>query len=401
MKNNGSLKVLILTTSFPRFTGDEASVFVQKLTTALSDEGTKGIIIVPQDNKEPLRETQGNFTICRFKYGLLNKGALAFGDGIMPNLRKKWWLIFQAPLLIFGFVIVGFNERKNWQVIQANWLATGIPALFLSLLLGRPYILTIRGEDIKLLRSKINFLFLPVLRQAKKITTVSDEFKRELDNILDSNRYQVSVIPNGITRINAAEQQKKDLLNKLGIDLKLPLLTYVGRIIPLKQPEVLIKLLSQITDFQLVLAGRINEEYKSKLIALATEINVQDRLLILGPLTPESAVILISLSRFYVSASQHEGRSNSLLEALAAGVPPVVSDIAGHRELVKDNENGLLFSTNNLNTCTVNILKVHSNQHKYHQYSHAAQISVSHLTWGKSAKAYNNLFTNSQPTSVT
>jgi glycosyltransferase involved in cell wall biosynthesis len=42
----------------------------------------------------------------------------------------------------------------------------------------------------------------------------------------------------------------------------------------------------------------------------------------------------------YVCGSQHEGCSNGLLEAMAAGVPPVVTNISAHHDLVQHPQNG-------------------------------------------------------------
>ncbi|MCG8586130.1 MAG: glycosyltransferase family 4 protein, partial [Pirellulales bacterium] len=44
----------------------------------------------------------------------------------------------------------------------------------------------------------------------------------------------------------------------------------------------------------------------------------------------------------FLSGSQHEGCPNGLLEAMAAGVPPVVTNVAGHRDIVRHGESGFL-----------------------------------------------------------
>lgn len=64
----------------------------------------------------------------------------------------------------------------------------------------------------------------------------------------------------------------------------------------------------------------------------------------------------------YVSASQAEGMSNAVLEAMASGLPIVASDIPGHRELVQPGENGLLFrpgSSADLVRCLAAALRQH------------------------------------------
>ena len=50
---------------------------------------------------------------------------------------------------------------------------------------------------------------------------------------------------------------------------------------------------------------------------------------------------------FYLSASDSEGMSNSLLESMALGVPSIVSNVSGVDEIVIDNQNGFIFEPRN------------------------------------------------------
>jgi len=64
----------------------------------------------------------------------------------------------------------------------------------------------------------------------------------------------------------------------------------------------------------------------------------------LGWLAPPALDRELAAAHIYVSASRSDSTSVSLLEAMAAGCLPVVSDIPGNREWVRDGENGLLFA---------------------------------------------------------
>lgn len=63
----------------------------------------------------------------------------------------------------------------------------------------------------------------------------------------------------------------------------------------------------------------------------------------IGWLPPERMAECLRASDIYVSCSRSDGASVSLLEALACGAFPVVSDIPGNREWIQDGVNGLLF----------------------------------------------------------
>ncbi|MHA1858050.1 MAG: glycosyltransferase, partial [Candidatus Thorarchaeota archaeon] len=62
-----------------------------------------------------------------------------------------------------------------------------------------------------------------------------------------------------------------------------------------------------------------------------------------GRLPDEELYDLIRSSHIYISASLTDSTSVSLLEAMALGAFPIVSDLPANREWVIDGENGLLF----------------------------------------------------------
>ena len=77
---------------------------------------------------------------------------------------------------------------------------------------------------------------------------------------------------------------------------------------------------------------------------LAQQAGVADRVRFLGQRAdvPE----ILQASDIFVLNSKSEGMSNALLEALAAGLPCVATDVGGNPELVRDAENGFLVPPN-------------------------------------------------------
>jgi hypothetical protein len=68
------MRLCILTTSYPRFPGDDASIFVKRLTDALAKQLEDVQVIVPLDAAEPAMEEEGNVSVLRFRYGLFRDG---------------------------------------------------------------------------------------------------------------------------------------------------------------------------------------------------------------------------------------------------------------------------------------------------------------------------------------
>ena len=118
----------------------------------------------------------------------------------------------------------------------------------------------------------------------------------------------------------------------------------VGRMVRIKDYQTLIQaaglLVSKGLNFKLMLVGDGPE--LPGLIALAENLpGVRERLITLGQRNDVSE--LLSAMDVFVQTSLREGMSNTILEAMAAGLIPVVTCVGGNTEIVEDSESGWLF----------------------------------------------------------
>lgn len=106
------------------------------------------------------------------------------------------------------------------------------------------------------------------------------------------------------------------------------------------------KLLVEHPDYELKIyadtADPKNTEYKEELISYITANKLENSVFILPP-SPDIHNIILDCAMF-VSSSDYEGISNSMIEAMAIGLPCVCTDCGGGgaREMITDGENGLL-----------------------------------------------------------
>ena len=125
---------------------------------------------------------------------------------------------------------------------------------------------------------------------------------------------------------------------------------FVGTVIPRKQVHLLIEALvdERLEEWSLVIVGRLLDSKYVETIRAFIEANaLHKRVLLTGPKEPASIPFYLGNADVYVSASEHEGRPNSVIEAIACSLPLVLSDIEGHRELVESYEKGFLFKSGN------------------------------------------------------
>ncbi|MCU0961014.1 MAG: glycosyltransferase [Pirellulaceae bacterium] len=158
------------------------------------------------------------------------------------------------------------------------------------------------------------------------------------------DRAKFEVIPNGIeVQPGAQARARADVLQELQLPADARLIGAVGRLWPQKGYKDLIwaaELLKVVrSDTHLLIIGE-GPQY-AQLLRWRDGLEIADRVHFLGH-RRDVAALLPHLSCFWLG-SAYEGQSNALMEAMAAGVPVVATDIPGNRDLVVPDETGLLF----------------------------------------------------------
>lgn len=112
------------------------------------------------------------------------------------------------------------------------------------------------------------------------------------------------------------------------------LLLYVGRINWKKGLDRLIRALAQVPQARLVIAGNDDEGYWSRLATLAEELGVRQRIDYIGPVNAAIRTFWLRQATLFVLPSLSENFGNTVLEALAAACPVVVSPEVGLAEAI-------------------------------------------------------------------
>ena len=95
------------------------------------------------------------------------------------------------------------------------------------------------------------------------------------------------------------------------------------------------------TDAKLVIAH--DGSLSASLRELSASLGVADRVAFIGRISEPELAALLRRAAAFVSASEVDGTSVTLLQAMAVGTPCIVSDIPGNREWISPHESGLLF----------------------------------------------------------
>jgi glycosyltransferase involved in cell wall biosynthesis len=157
-------------------------------------------------------------------------------------------------------------------------------------------------------------------------------------------REKFIVIPNGVAPPGRVEHVSREaLLAELHLPPDAKLIGAVGRLWPQKRVKDLIwaaDLLKVLRDdVHLLIIGDGPQRWR--LERYRDQVQIQDRVHFLGA-RDDVPRILPHLDCLWL-ASEYEGQSNAILEAMAAGKPVVASDIPGNRDLVVPGQTGFLF----------------------------------------------------------
>jgi glycosyltransferase involved in cell wall biosynthesis len=150
------------------------------------------------------------------------------------------------------------------------------------------------------------------------------------------------IIPNGIERREPSPISRSEALQRLGIPAEKKVVLAVGRLWPQKRYRDLIwaaELLATVRE-DTVLAIIGDGPQRGELLRHRDAVSTPDNVRFVGARS-DVLEILPHADLFWIG-SDYEGQSNSVIEAMQAGVPVVASDIAGNRDLVIDGETGRL-----------------------------------------------------------
>jgi colanic acid/amylovoran biosynthesis glycosyltransferase len=286
-QNGRSVKVAVLTTSYPRGPGDAAGRFVADAVERLRAEGIDVGVVSPA--------------------GFRHFG-VAYGAGIAGNLRRRPWLAALVPLFLLAFALAARRAARDADLVHAHWL----PSAAIGLTTRRPTIAQVWGTDVELAR-RVPWLARPVLRRARVVVAPSTALAGTVRAL---GARDVRVIPSGV-----------DVPDTIGSEDEPPHVLYAGR---LSREKGVLELAEAAAGLPLVVVG--DGPLRNR-VAGARGFVAHDELL---RLYDRAAVVAVP--------SHREGFGVVCAEAMAHGRPVVASAVGGLLDLVVDGETGILVS---------------------------------------------------------
>ncbi len=171
-------------------------------------------------------------------------------------------------------------------------------------------------------------------------------------------------------------KDKPSLKEELNIDEKDFLVTTIGPFKPQKNLPDFIKIAKDISEnhknFKFVIVG--DGTLRKSFEQLIKEYNISDKIFLLGWRRDISNIL--NSSDFFVMTSLWEGLPISTIEAMCCGLSPVVNDVDGQREIIKNDFNGFLVKPYDIKTTEEKILLLAHNKQLKNTLSINAKNSI-------------------------
>jgi glycosyltransferase involved in cell wall biosynthesis len=170
-----------------------------------------------------------------------------------------------------------------------------------------------------------------------RVVCVSNAVRDSFSGYPRRYRERLTVVHNGI-EWTPLEQSKAAAREAIGLPSDAVVLLAVGRLEPQKNLPFLVEQIAAVPGVVLLIAGEGAQ--RAQLERRIRELGLQDRVTLMGNLGRNEVRRLLAAADVFVQPSLFEGQSNALLEAMHAGLPPLVSDVPMQRETLTDDAGG-------------------------------------------------------------
>ena len=273
---------------------------------------------------------------------------------IKPEIRQSisvpvyvfpWKRFFHLGAWKAAFALRKLIRTEKVDIVQTYFETSNLWGGVVAKLSGA--LLLSSRRDMGILRKNKHALAYRVVnRLSDRVLAVSEEVKRFCVDADRINPNKVSVVYNGVDLKHiAAKNSYGNPFADAEWASASHIITCVANIRKVKGIDVLIKtaqrVCQELPNAVFVIAGSLyDRDYSEEIQEMIRSLNLAKNVKLLGFVG--DPVPLLKMSDAFCLLSRSEGFSNALLEAMACGVPSVVTRVGGNPEAISDGENGFL-----------------------------------------------------------
>jgi glycosyltransferase involved in cell wall biosynthesis len=245
------------------------------------------------------------------------------------------------------------HQKHSFRAIWGHYLQTaGFVAAWVGRRFGVPSLLAVRGNDLdRLLFPPGDFARLEwSLRNCHRIVTVTADLAAKVRALVGREAF---VLPNSVdTDLFQPGPSSTELAERYGLKADELILGFSGELRAKKGMTFLLEAFRQVRHARptrLLVIGEVRPRDRGEYVRTLAAAGSADGVVVSGHISePEQVVRHLCLCGLFLLPSLWEGMPNSLLEAMATGVPVIASDAGGIPEVVRDGVTGLLLPRTHL-----------------------------------------------------
>ncbi|MFL5952770.1 MAG: glycosyltransferase family 4 protein [Gaiellaceae bacterium] len=278
------MKVVVLTTSYPRDASDAAGRFVANAVESARRLGVDVDVVSPASFRH---------------FGI------AYGAGVVQNLRHSPWKLALTPAFLASYARAARAAAADADLVHAHWL----PSALVARLTGKPYVLQLWGTDVEVAR-RAPALWRPLVRGAAAVVAASENLA-DAAHALGARR--VDVVPSGVDVPDVAVAPEDP-----------PHVLFVGR---LSREKGILEFLEATEGLPRVIVG---DGPLRDVVPDAT-----------GFVPPAEIGAVYDRAAVVAVPSRREGYGMTAREAMAHGRAVIATQVGGLRDAIRDGETGL------------------------------------------------------------
>jgi L-malate glycosyltransferase len=232
-------------------------------------------------------------------------------------------------------------KHRDIDIIHSNTRVTQVLGCIVQKMIRAPHVTTCHG----FFKRRFSRIILPCW--GDRVVAISDSVKDHLMFDLGVQERNIRLVYNGIDVSFFAEaaridpEERRSIRREIGLG-EGPVIGIIARLSDVKGHQYLIHAMKLVLErhpgVQLLIVGEGPME--RRLIEISRTLDIEKNVIFVP--TVVGTAKTLSIIDLYASPSLNEGLGLSLMEAMAAGIPCIGSDVGGIRNLIRHGENGIL-----------------------------------------------------------
>jgi glycosyltransferase involved in cell wall biosynthesis len=369
-----ALKVLHICYEYPPLGGGGGEA-CRRIAEQTSNRGVSAVVLTSWFRGLPRVERRPNLEVHRlFCFRRRDYQSTIF--------EMFLYLIIALP------VAICLQASRRFDIVHVHFAVPCGPVGFVLHTLFRvKYIMTLQGGDVPSfvpaqtgrVFSVIKGLTVPIWRKASRIFAVSAGLALMAEK--DYPGVKVEVIPNGVDDVFFLHRSRGEHRETV--------IAFVGRLADQKQVDVLIRALARLSernDWEAHIVG--DGPLAAQLRELTRSQRLAPRITFHGWLSQDGLLGVLARADIFVLPSSAEGLPLAALEAMAAGLLVVGSDVTGIQDLVDHGKTGYLFPNRDVSALAGLLADLMSDQDTVRVVQEHAASEADRYRWSRIADGY-------------